>query len=68
MNYRANTDKLKALFKLNYAKKRDARIKSFKTYYTDNKKTKCANERNKYELAEPKLYVKEQYLTIQSVR
>ena len=43
-------------------KKRDARIKSFKTYYTDNKKTKCANERNKYVLAEPKLYVKEQYL------
>ena len=59
MNYR---DKLKALFKLNYAKKRDARIKSFKTYYTDNKKTNCANERNKYVLAEPKLYVKEQYL------
>ena len=27
MNYRANTDKLKALFKLNYAKKRDARIR-----------------------------------------
>ena len=43
-------------------KKRDARIKSFKTYYTDNKKTMCANERNKYVLAETKLYVKEQYL------
>ena len=47
---------------MNYAKNRDARIKSVKTYYTDNKKTKCANERNKYVLAEPKLYVKEQYL------
>ena len=43
-------------------KKRDARIKSFKTYYTDNKKTKCANERNKYVLAEPKLDVKELYM------
>ena len=30
--------------------------------YTDNKKTKCANERNKYVLAEPKLDVKEQYM------
>ena len=47
---------------MNYTKNHDARIKSFKTYYTDNIKTKCAYERNKYVLAEPKLYVKEQYL------
>ena len=62
LSYRANTQKFKAAFKMNYAKNRDVRIKSVKTYYTDNEKTKCANERNKYVLAEPKLYVKEQYL------
>ena len=61
-NYRANTDKFKALFKMNYTKNCDARTRSFKTYYTDNKKTKCANERNKYVLAEPKLDVKEHYM------
>ena len=47
---------------MNYAKNRDASTKSLKTYYTDNKKTKCANERNKYVLADPKLDVKELYM------
>ena len=59
LSYRANTEKFKSAFKMNYAKNRDARIKSVKSYYTDNKKTKCANKRNKYVLADSKLYVKE---------
>ena len=47
---------------MNYAKKCDARIQSFKTYYRDNKESRCAYRRNKYILAEPRLAIKEQYL------
>ena len=47
---------------MNYAKKRDTRIKSFKTYYRDNKESRCVYRRNKNILAEPKLAIKEQYL------
>ena len=47
LSYRANPEKFKAVFRMNYAK---------------NRETKCANERNKYVLAEPKLDLKEQYM------